>query len=56
MTALKLNDAEAGASGPLTVPELLLTMAERGCTVTAGGVAHRLPGSGRRFADPTGCR
>jgi sugar/nucleoside kinase (ribokinase family) len=54
VTALKLNDAEAGASGPLTVPELLLTMAERGCTVTAGGVAHRLPGSGRRFTDPTG--
>jgi sugar/nucleoside kinase (ribokinase family) len=54
VTALKLNDAEACASGPLAVPELLVTMAERGCTVTAGGIEHRLPGSGRRFADPTG--
>jgi hypothetical protein len=54
VTALKLNDVEAGASGPLTAPELLVTMAERGCTVTAGGLEHRLAGSGRRFADPTG--
>ena len=54
MTALKLNDAEAGASGPLIVPELLVTMAERGCTVTADGIEHRMAGSGRRFADPTG--
>jgi sugar/nucleoside kinase (ribokinase family) len=54
VTALKLNDAEAEASGPLTVPELLVTMAERGCTVTAGGTGHRLVGSGLRFADPTG--
>jgi sugar/nucleoside kinase (ribokinase family) len=52
--ALKLNDAEAAASGPLNVPELLVTMAERGCTVTAGGVEYRLAGSGLRFADPTG--
>jgi sugar/nucleoside kinase (ribokinase family) len=52
--ALKLNDAEAEASGPLSVPELLVTMAERGCTVTAGGTEHRLVGSGLRFADPTG--
>jgi len=27
VTALKLNDVEAGASGPLTAPELLVTMA-----------------------------
>src|SRR6476619_6373171 len=54
VTALKLNDAEAGAAGPLTVPELLVTMAQRGCTVTAGGAEHRLAGSGLRFADPTG--
>jgi sugar/nucleoside kinase (ribokinase family) len=54
VTALKLNDAEAAVSGPLTVPELLVTMAERGCTVTASGIEHHLPGSGERFADPTG--
>jgi sugar/nucleoside kinase (ribokinase family) len=54
VTALKLNDAEAGASGPLIVPELLVTMAERGCTVTTAGIEHHLPGSGERFADPTG--
>jgi sugar/nucleoside kinase (ribokinase family) len=54
VTALKLNDAEARASGPLTAPELLVTMAERGCTVTAAGIEHHLPGSGERFVDPTG--
>ena len=56
VAALKLNAAEAGcvqARSP--VPELLVTMAERGCTVTAGGIEHRRgPASGLPFADPTG--
>jgi sugar/nucleoside kinase (ribokinase family) len=54
VTALKLNLAEALQAGPLAVPELLVTRAERGCLVTVDGVEHVVEGNGRRFADPTG--
>jgi hypothetical protein len=54
VTALKLNVAESRAAGELRVPELLVTMAGRGCTVTVDGQEHAVPGSGRPFADPTG--
>jgi sugar/nucleoside kinase (ribokinase family) len=36
------------------VPELLVTRADRGCEVTAGGERTVVPGTGGRFADPTG--
>jgi sugar/nucleoside kinase (ribokinase family) len=51
---LKLNDEEAAAAGHIAVPELLVTRADRGCEVTAGGERTVVPGTGGRFADPTG--
>jgi sugar/nucleoside kinase (ribokinase family) len=52
--ALKLNAREAAAAGKVEVPELLVTHAEEGCDVVVADVRTRVPGSGRRFADPTG--
>ena len=54
VTALKVNEAEAAASGSLDVPELLVTRAERGVTVTWAGGRQEIAGDGRRFDDPTG--
>jgi sugar/nucleoside kinase (ribokinase family) len=54
ITALKLNEAEAASAGAVSVPELLVTRAARGCEVTVAGRRHVVEGSGRRFADPTG--
>jgi sugar/nucleoside kinase (ribokinase family) len=54
VTALKMNEAEARAAGPIDVPELLITRAERGCIVAVAGHEHEIQGSGRRLADPTG--
>ena len=54
VTAVKLNVAESRAAGRLRAPELLVTMAARGCTLAVDGVEHFVPGSGRPFADPTG--
>lgn len=52
--ALKLNAREAAAVGTVAVPELLVTHAEQGCDVVVEDVRTTVPGSGRRFADPTG--
>ena len=52
--ALKLNTREAAATGPVAVPELLVTRAENGCDVVVADVRTVVPGSGHRFADPTG--
>jgi len=54
VTVLKLNVAESRAAGNLSVPELLVTMAGRGCTITVDGTEHRVHGSEQPFADPTG--
>jgi sugar/nucleoside kinase (ribokinase family) len=54
VTALKVNEAEAGAAAHVAVPELLVTRAERGCVLVAGGREHAIEGSGRRLVDPTG--
>jgi hypothetical protein len=55
VTALKLNEAEAAAAGPLEpVPELLLTHGTTGASITAGGSTTEVAGNGARFADPTG--
>jgi sugar/nucleoside kinase (ribokinase family) len=54
VTALKINQAEAEAAGPLDVPELLVTRAERGVLVRWQGQQHEIAGDGRRFGDPTG--
>jgi sugar/nucleoside kinase (ribokinase family) len=54
IAALKVNEAEAEASPGLQVPELLVTRAERGAVVTAGGRRHVIEGGGHRLADPTG--
>jgi sugar/nucleoside kinase (ribokinase family) len=54
VTAVKMNEAEARAAGPIDPPELLITRAERGCIVVVAGEEHEIEGSGRRLADPTG--
>ncbi len=54
VTALKLNQAEAEAAGPLEVPELLVTRAEQGVLVRWRGEQYEIPGDGPRFGDPTG--
>jgi hypothetical protein len=52
--ALKLNAREAAAAGAVAVPELLVTRAQDGCDVVVADVRTEVPGSGHRFADPTG--
>ena len=54
ITALKLNQAEAESAGRLDVPELLVTLAERGVMVRWQSEQHEIAGDGRRFDDPTG--
>ena len=54
VTALKLNEQEARATGRPDVPELLITRADQGCILVVEGEEHVVPGNGRRFADPTG--
>jgi pfkB family carbohydrate kinase/histidine kinase len=54
VTALKLNEQEARATGRPDVPELLITRADQGCILVVDGEEHVVPGNGRRFADPTG--
>jgi sugar/nucleoside kinase (ribokinase family) len=54
ITALKLNQAEAENAGRLDVPELLVTLAERGVLVRWQDRQHEIAGDGRRFGDPTG--
>jgi sugar/nucleoside kinase (ribokinase family) len=54
VTALKVNEAEARAASGVTVPELLITRAERGCVLVTAGQEHVVAGTGRRLVDPTG--
>jgi sugar/nucleoside kinase (ribokinase family) len=55
VTALKVNEAEHAAAGPLDVPELLLTRGSKGATILLSG--HDpidIPAAPVTFADPTG--
>jgi sugar/nucleoside kinase (ribokinase family) len=61
--AVKLNELEARAVvgrvderalAGLGVPEVLVTLGERGAVLLVDGVLHRVPGTGIAFADPTG--
>jgi sugar/nucleoside kinase (ribokinase family) len=55
VTALKVNEAEHAAAGPLDVPELLLTRGRLGATIVVRGHEPvEVPAGPVTFGDPTG--